>query len=136
MPELQALALIMTLKTLLESLTDQERDFIAGLDCGNDAQKHRQQLDIVIQNGGEVDMKHQIWCPYEVIELGKNHLQKGHEREYAACLGVVFTNLLKENDRMNDVDMILENQMAEIDSLPVELRQLLHSFIDEFIKKS
>jgi hypothetical protein len=38
----------MTLAALLESLTVQERDFIAHLDYGNDAEQHRATLDGVI----------------------------------------------------------------------------------------
>jgi hypothetical protein len=126
----------MTLSHFLDSLTDAERDFIAKLDYGNNAEKHRQQLEVVIQNEGKVDMDHQITHPYEVIELGKSHLQKGHEREFAACMGIVLKNLLNNNDKMNDIDNILDNHMADINSLPLELKDLIHKFVDALIKES
>ena len=42
----------MTLDQLLNSLTPEERDYIAHRDYGNDAVRHRAQLDMVIERGG------------------------------------------------------------------------------------
>ena len=67
----------MTLAHLLRSLSDPERDFIAGLDYGADRAMHRAALDTVIEHDGEVDFDTQgYWYPYEVIELGKNWFQE------------------------------------------------------------
>ena len=49
----------MTIPTLLESLTNDEREFIARLDYGNELDKHRAALDAVIASGGIVDFKEQ-----------------------------------------------------------------------------
>ncbi len=73
-----------TLVAFLASLTEGERDFIASLDYGNGAGTHREQPDRLIKNGGNLDGEQQFWFPYEVIELGKNWLQDGHEREFVA----------------------------------------------------
>ena len=90
----------MTLAELLESLMGHERDFIAGLNFGYDADQHREALDEVIAKGGDVDFDSKgYWYPYEVIELGKNWLQSGHAREYAACLGIVLRNIERGEDK-------------------------------------
>ncbi len=116
----------MTLDELLRSLTRAERDFIAARDYGADKEKHRAALDVVIANGGIVDFHAQgVWHPYEVIELCKNVLEPGHEREYAACLGIVLLNVKEGGDRSNDVEYVLESQRDAIDRLPEELRRML-----------
>jgi len=124
----------MTLPALLESLTDQERDFIAGLDYGMDAEQHRSTLDDVIANGGDVDFKSKgYWYPYEVVELGKNWLQTGHGREYAACLGIVLRNIDRGADQSNDLEWIIENQADSISLLPTELKTMVTELADAII---
>ena len=59
----------MTLLHLLESLTEDEREFIAQQNYGTEVARHREELDLVIQNGGMIDREKQYWYPYEVIEL-------------------------------------------------------------------
>lgn len=124
----------MNLAQLLDSLTDAERDFIAGLDYGNDAEKHREQLDEVITGGGIVDFESKgYWHPYEVIELGKNGLQSGHEREYAACLGIVLKNIERGADKSNDLEWIIENQADSISQLSSELKAMITELSDRII---
>ena len=54
----------MNLCQLLHSLSDSERDFIAGLDYGADREAHRRALDTVIEHAGEMDFKAQgYWFP-------------------------------------------------------------------------
>ncbi len=127
----------MNLDGLLKSLTDEERDFIASLDYGNDADRHRSALDDVISNGGVVDFKSKgYWYPYEVIELGKNWLQSGHEREYAACLGIVFSNLERGADQSNDLEWIIENQADSVSQLPLELKDMITQLADRIINNA
>ncbi len=121
----------MTLPSLLQSLTNVEREFIAGLDYGNDAEQHRCALDKVIASSGIVDFASQgYWYPYEVIELGKNWLQEGHEREYAACLGIVLKNIETGHDQSNDLEWIIENQADSISRLPSELRAVITELVE------
>lgn len=116
----------MTLDELLGSLTRAERDFIATRDYGADKDKHRAALDVVIAKGGIVDFQAQgVWHPYEVIELCKNVLEPGHEREYAACMGIVFLNVREGGDRSNDIEHVQESQRDAIARLPEELRRML-----------
>jgi len=127
----------MTLSQLLHSLSDGERDFIASLDYGADRGKHRAALDAVIERQGEVDFDAQgFWYPYEVIELGKNWLQEGHEREYAACMGIVLRNIEAGRDRSNDVEDILAQHYDPVRALPHELREMIDSQIERIIQKS
>lgn len=127
----------MTLTSLLESLTNDEREFIAGLDYGRDSDQHRSALDNVIASGGLVDFESKgYWHPYEVIELGKNWLQAGHEREYAACLGIVLKNMESGDDRSNDLEWIIENQADSISQLPSDLKTMVTELIDKIINNA
>lgn len=127
----------MNLSQLLQSLSDSERDFIAGLDYGEDREAHRAALDTVIEHAGNVDFDAQgYWHPYEVIELGKNWLQEGHEREYAACMGIVLRNIKTGRDRSNDLEYILTQHYDSIQQLPAELREVIDSLIEEIMNKS
>ena len=96
----------MLLAELLESLSSAERDYIAGHDWGQEIGRPRKELDNVISRGGLIDLDNQLWYPYECIELGKNFLRAGHEREYAACLGIVLLNMIDGTDNRNDIDSI------------------------------
>jgi hypothetical protein len=126
----------MTIAELLTSLTETERNYIAQRDYGQDMQKHRAALDIVIEHGGAVDLKTQYWFPYEVIELCKNQLEEGHEREFAACVAIVLKNILDGRDKCNDVDWLFENVVPEIKRLPTELQLLLNGLFDQSIKEA
>jgi hypothetical protein len=127
----------MNLSQLLQSLSGSERDFIAGLDYGADREAHRKALDTVIKHAGDVDFGAEgYWYPYEVIELGKNWLQEGHEREFAACMGIVLRNIQTGRDRSNDLDYIVTQHYDSIQQLPVELRELIDSLIEGIMNKS
>jgi|ERR1035441_5490354 hypothetical protein len=127
----------MNLSQLLQSLSDSERDFIAGPDYGADRETHRKALDTVIKHVGDVDFDAEgYWFPYEVIELGKNWLQEGHEREFAACMGMVLRNIETGRDRSNDLDYILTQHYDSIQQLPAELRELIDSLIERIMNKS
>lgn len=121
----------MNLSQLLQSMSASERDFIAALDYGVDREVHRAALDTVIEHAGDVDFDAQgYWNPYEVIELGKNWLQEGHEREFAACMGIVLRNIQTGRDRANDLDYILTQHYDSIQQLPPKLRELIDSLIE------
>ena len=127
----------MNLEDLLKSLNEDERDFIAGLDYGNDQSKHRSELDSVIENKGILDFEKQgYWHPYEVIELGYHWLQDGHEKEYASCMGIVLKNIILGIDQSKDIEFIIENQCSSISSLPSEMKQMIEEMIEEIINNS
>src|SRR5712671_4333200 len=120
----------MSIEELLNSLNEDERNYIASRDYGNDAERHRAELDIVIGHGGAIDMATQYWFPYEVIELCKNHFEEGHEREFASCTGIVFKNMLEGIDKASDIDSIQNCITPQISKLPSELQSFLNQFID------
>lgn len=70
---------------LVLSATPAELTFIAGLDYGQDTERHYVELRNLIfeRNGAFADGEH--WFPLEVIELGANSVTPGHEREFAIC---------------------------------------------------
>lgn len=107
------------LAEFLASLSDSERDYISNLDYNRDADVHRRQLDVVIANEGKVDFDTQLWYPYEVLDLGKHCMFRGHEREFVACNVIVLLNISKGNDICNEVDWVFPNFMtykAELDA--------------------
>lgn len=119
---------MMQIRDYIESLTSAERDFICGLE------EHRRQLDLVIDRGGDVDMKRQYFHPYEVIELGKNGLQDGHEREFVACAAIVMHNVATGEDKMNDLEIGLSVVKESLPRLTAEHRALLQPLIDRLTK--
>ena len=121
---------IMNLGELLVSLTDDERNFISGLDHGDDQAEHREQLDIVIENQGMIDAEDQLWYPYSVIEMGKNVHHVGHDREFAACVGIVLHNVIEGADKMNNVAQIIATFSHQIASLPEELKDMINGFVE------
>jgi hypothetical protein len=94
-------------------------------------EEHRRQLDSVIALGGSVDMKLQCWYPYEVIELCKNSLEAGHEREFAACAGIVLHNMLLGNDKGSDIDWMLQRITPYKEALPAELLTMLNDLLHQ-----
>jgi hypothetical protein len=113
------------LADFLASLSEAERDYIANLDYEREVDEHRRQLDIVIAKGGAVDLENQLWYPYEVIDLGKHCLFKGHEREFVACNGIVLLNLSRGNDRSNDVEWVLLNFLTYRPVLDQKLAEMI-----------
>jgi hypothetical protein len=117
----------MTTDDLLASLTEEEIRFISSRDYGADSDRHYAALNNVLARGGRIRAKDEYWFPYEAIELGKNALEPGHDREFAACIVIVLENILSGDDTWNDADYILETQKDAIDSLPSDLRNLIFS---------
>jgi hypothetical protein len=120
--------MIMTFKEFLATVTEEERDFVARLDYGQDHGNHRKALDHAITNGGVVDIANQgVWFPLEVLELGRNALQPGHEREFVLCAGIVL-----QSDKTGDeAEDLMQNHADEIRRLPEDLRSMLEGMITE-----
>ena len=121
----------MNLPDLLASLTHAEREFISGLDYHDRQEEHRQALDKVIERTGKVNLPEEIWCPYEVIELGKNWLQEGHEREFVVCAAIVLHNINEGIDQSNDVEISMSVVMENFDELKSEHQKLLEPLLTQ-----
>lgn len=105
--------------------TDDELTFIASLDYCQGAEQHLAALRSVLNERGGIVGDGQHWYPYEVIELGANWLQPGHEREFALCTLLVLENVAAGADTSTDVVAKLAEQAAEYDRLPATLRDLI-----------
>jgi hypothetical protein len=121
----------MKLPELLRSLSDGERDFISKLDYNRDSDRHRKALDALIERKGAANLDTEIWYPYEVIELSKNILEKDHEREFAACLGIVIANVISGEDNCNDLERLTELYCKYSEALPFELSTMLSDLLTE-----
>lgn len=70
---------------LLRTATSEELSFIAGLDYGQDKERHLAELrELIYQRDGQFK-DGETWFPLEVIELGANSITTGHEREFLLC---------------------------------------------------
>jgi hypothetical protein len=125
-----------TFADFLTSLSDGDRDYIASLENENDVGKHREQLDAVIANGGLVDLDTQYWHPYEVIDLGKHILVKGHEGAFVACNGIVLLNIFTGKDKSNEVDWVLPNFLIYSSLLDRDLVSMIEELVQPAITQS
>ncbi len=123
----------MELESFLKSLSDSERNYISSLDYRDSRDKHRKELDIVIDNGGLVDFEKNYWFPYEVIELGYHVLKKGHEREFAACVGIVLKNIESGGGPGRDLEDVIDKNYCQIKKLPPDLKEMIDSMIQKMI---
>ena len=109
----------------IQSVTDNELEFISERDYGNDAEKHLKALRSVIFKQNALITEEQSWYPYEVIELGSNSIHKGHEREFVICTLLIILNIKEGTDLVNDLEHKLESFSSEYDRLPEELSEIV-----------
>ena len=107
---------------LASTIFEEEIAFIAGLDYGQDRERHLAALrQLIFQHGG-VLRKDQNWYPYEVIELGANHIEPGYEREFAICTLLVVRAAAAGCDISTDLAEKLRQFSPAYAELPDELR--------------
>ncbi len=109
--------------TSLFEATDEELAFIAGLDYGQNKQRHLDALHVLSEKQGGIIGADQFWFPYEVIELGSHELKAGHEREFAICTLLVLANVAAGVDTSTDLNAKFEDRAADYDKLPSALRE-------------
>lgn len=88
---------------VVQTISEDEFRFIAGLDYGQDEECHQAALRSVIEVQGGRFNEDQYWFPYEVVELGANHLQPGHEREFVICTLLVIRAVIGGFDKATDL---------------------------------
>lgn len=115
----------------IQSVTENELRFISNLDYGCDAGLHYEALKLVIFEQNCLSKHEQIWYPDEVIELGANWLQPGHEREFTICTLLVIHNVLVGGDDRHDLAYKFENHATDYDQLPEEQRALVLSSFEQ-----
>ena len=107
----------------LYSVTDEELNYIAALDYGQDKERHLEALrKIFTVQSGNLSAD-QNWFPYEVIELGSNSFAPGHEREFFFCTMLVIQSALSGYDTAVDLNAKLSDHAHEYDRLPSTQRE-------------
>ena len=114
------------LHPLARSATDSELEFIAGLDYGQDASIHLEELRSLIRVRDGVFKVASHWYPREVIELGSHCLQPGHEREFAICTLLVLHAVRTGADGVTEVHDKFVDRAADYDLLPPDLKCAIH----------
>ena len=112
----------MDVVSIVCSLTDDELRFIASGDYGEEVERHLAELRKLFSTEDLVPSEEQYWHPYEVIELGSNSLQSGHEREFAACTLLVLHAIEKGYDTSAFPADKLSYHSQDYDRLPPSLR--------------
>ena len=116
---------------LISTATTNELSFIAGLDYGQDRLKHFEALnDLIFKRQGNLQDSDR-WFPYEVIELGANSIQVGHEREFVICSLLVMHGIESGFDTGTDLEVkfsILDKLQNE---LPADLANIL---LQEYVR--
>jgi len=121
----------MPLPGLVLTATQAELRFIAGLDYGQEVDRHLAALnDLVFARGGAWQQD-DAWFPYEVIELGSHELQPGHEREFVIATLLVVAAIRAGFDRKISLEEKLEARFDDYASLPAELSSLVLAAFEE-----
>ncbi|WP_266183209.1 hypothetical protein [Dyella humicola] len=107
---------------LVQSISESELSFIAGLDYGKDQDRHQTALRLVIDQQGGKFNEGQYWFPYEVVELGAHDLQTGHEREFAICTILVIRSVAAGFDKATDLAEKRAAMESQYRLLPVALQ--------------
>lgn len=105
--------------------TQAELRFIAGLDYGQDAERHFAALNaLIFARAGAWRVEDQ-WFPYEVIELASHWLQPGHEREFVIATLLVVAAIRSGFDGKISLEEKLEARFDDYACLPEELSKLV-----------
>ena len=110
---------------LLTTATPEELAFIAGLDYGQDKAKHLTALESLVYERQCQFRTGEIWCPYEVIELGTNSVKPGHEKEFVLCCLLVLKAIDIGFDSAHDRESKFSSIEAHLGQLPDELATLV-----------
>lgn len=115
----------MTYEDLVARIGEEKLHYIASLDYGQDSEKHYEAIREVLYKQQGIVNSEQSWYPYEVVELGANHLMQNHETEFALCTCLVAKAIIAGVDTSTTADEKLENHAQEYDRLPNPLRELV-----------
>ena len=110
---------------LLNTITEEELAFIAGLDYGVGADRHRAALrELIFEQDGD-PTREQYWYPHEVIALGTHHLQPGHEREFFFCTMLLLQAVQSGYDDTFDLLDKFQDRANDYQRLPAGLRDVI-----------
>lgn len=104
--------------------SEQELWFIAGLNYAQGQEEHFQALkELIFQRNGSF-LPTNTWFPYEVIELGANSAEVGHEREFVICSLLVIHGVASGFDTWTKLEQKFSNAIFP-ENLPPELSEML-----------
>jgi len=112
---------------IINTITESEIEYVAGLEGGQDIQLHAEALKAVVFSQDGKIKQSQMWYPYEVIETCSHSLEKGHEREFFLCTLLVLHNVEQGADTHTDLESKLVSRKADYESLDEEHRELILS---------
>jgi hypothetical protein len=118
------------LRRLARSLSGHELRWIAERDYGLDVERHLDALRNLIGLQDLVLADDQSWYPLETIQLCANHLEPGHEREFAFCTLFLLQRVREGIDHYTDPVTLFENGASHYDALPEKLRDAI---LDAFL---
>ena len=110
---------------LIFSITENELRFIAHADRAQDIEKHYLALKHLIFEKQGIYSQELYWYPYEVVELSRWGLKKGHEREFTIANCIIAQSIIAGTDGSNDTDFMLAQLMPSYVELPDELSKLV-----------
>lgn len=110
---------------LIFSITEDELRFIAHADRAQDIEKHYLALKHLIFEKQGIYSQELYWYPYEVVELTRWGLEKGHEREFAISNCIIAQSIIAGTDGSNDTDFMLAQLMPSYVELPDQLSKLV-----------
>ena len=113
------------LDQLIATITDDELEFIASADYGQDIDAHLAALRRVLFEQQGKFAAGQSWHPYEVVELSAHSLKPGHEREFALCTLLVLHAVAEGSDQHTDLELKFDDRAAEYQALPEALRDAI-----------
>lgn len=93
----------------IKTISEEELDFIAKSDYGQEVERHKTALKKLIFEQNGVVQQEQFWYPYEVVELCKNVCQKGHTREFLICHMIIAISIIEGSDGSNEPESMMYN---------------------------
>ena len=121
----------MALPGIVLAATQEELRFIAGLDYGQEIERHLAALNDLIFARGGAWQTGDNWFPYEVIELGSHWLQPGHEREFVIATLLVVDAVRSGYDATISLEEKLEARFDDYASLPTDLSTQVFKAFEE-----
>ena len=110
---------------LLRTATAEELSFIAGLDYGQDRERHQVKLhDLIFRRDGRFAAG-EDWFPLEVVELGANSVTPGHEKEFVICCLLVLSAIETGHCVLHDRESKYAMIEPLLSLLPHEMATLL-----------
>ncbi len=112
----------------VQTASEQELWYIAGLDYGQGQEEHFVALkELIFQRNG-LFLPSNGWYPYEVIELGANDAQVEHAREFVVCSLLVIHAVTSGFDTWTELEQKFSNANFPQNMAPDLMNILLEQY--------